>query len=75
MFGLVYLFGVLAFPAMRDSQPLFNLLNTAPFLLIAVVGQALVIISGGIDLSVGGVIALTTVASAALLEAGWIPSS
>ena len=73
MFGLVYAFGVLSFPAMRDSQPMFNLVNTAPFLLIAVVGQALVIISGGIDLSVGGVIALTTVATAALLETGWDP--
>ena len=49
-------------------------MNTAPFLLIAVVGQALVIISGGIDLSVGGVIALTTVASAALLKGGWDPA-
>jgi ribose/xylose/arabinose/galactoside ABC-type transport system permease subunit len=74
MFGLVYTFGVLSFPAMRDSQPLFNLVNTAPFLLIAVVGQALVIISGGIDLSVGGVIALTTVATAALLRADWDPA-
>ncbi len=74
MFGLVYAFGVLSFPAMRDTQPFFNLLNTAPFLLIAVVGQALVIISGGIDLSVGGVIALTTVATAALLESGWNPA-
>ena len=60
---------------MRDSQPFFNLVITAPFLLIAVVGQTLVIISGGIDLSVGGVIALTTVASAALLQAGWDPWS
>ncbi len=74
MFGLVYAFGVLSFSAMQDTQPLFNLLNTAPFLLIAVVGQALVIISGGIDLSVGGVIALTTVAAAALLETGWDPA-
>ena len=74
MFGLVYAVGVVSFPAMQDTQPLFNLLNTAPFLLIAVVGQALVIISGGIDLSVGGVIALTTVASAALLEGGWDPA-
>ncbi len=73
MFLLVYVFGVVAFPAMQDSQPLFNLLNTAPFLLIAVVGQALVIISGGIDLSVGGVIALTTVGAAALLRDGWDP--
>jgi ribose/xylose/arabinose/galactoside ABC-type transport system permease subunit len=75
MFGLVYAFGVLSFPAMQDSQPLFNLVNTAPFLLIAVVGQALVIISGGIDLSVGGVIALTTVATAALLQADWHPAA
>jgi simple sugar transport system permease protein len=74
MFVLVYAFGVLSFPAMRDSQPLFNLVNTAPFLLIAVVGQALVIISGGIDLSVGGVIALTTVVTAVLLEAHWHPA-
>ena len=74
MFGLVYAFGVVSFPAMQDSQPLFNLLNTAPFLLIAVVGQSLVIISGGIDLSVGGVIALTTVAAAALLENAWDPA-
>ena len=74
MFGLVYAFGVLSFPAMQDSQPLFNLVNTAPFVLIAVVGQALVIISGGIDLSVGGVIALTTVATAVLLQADWNPA-
>ena len=71
MFGLVYAFGVLSFPAMRDSQPLFNLVNTAPFLLIAVVGQSLVIISGGIDLSVGGVIALTTVATALTMLLGF----
>ena len=40
---------------MRDGQAFFNLLVTTPFLLIAVVGETLVIISGGIDLSVGGV--------------------
>jgi simple sugar transport system permease protein len=37
------------------------------------VGETLVIISGGIDLSVSGVVALTTVAAAALLQAGWNP--
>jgi len=35
--------------------------------------MTLVIISGGIDLSVSGVVALTTVASAALIQAGWNP--
>jgi len=44
------------------------------FLLITSVGMTFVILSGGIDLSVGAVIALTTVASAYLLEkGGWSP--
>ena len=73
LFLVAYGMGALAFPAMRDGQAFFNLLVTTPFLLIAVVGQTFVIISGGIDLSVSGVIALTTVASAALIQAGWNP--
>jgi simple sugar transport system permease protein len=73
MFAIIYAVGFLSFPAMRGSQPLFNLLITQPFLLICVVGETFVIISGGIDLSVGGVIALTTVVTATLLQAGWDP--
>jgi simple sugar transport system permease protein len=73
LFLIAYGMGALAFPAMRDGQAFFNLLVTTPFLLIAVVGQTFVIISGGIDLSVSGVIALTTVASAALIQSGWNP--
>ena len=73
LFAIAYILGAASFPAMRDGQAFFNLLITTPFLLIAVVGQSFVIISGGIDLSVSGVIALTTVASAALLQTGWNP--
>ena len=73
LFLLTYLIGFIAFPAMRDGQVFFNLLNTTPFLLICVVGETLVIVSGGIDLSVGGVVALTTVASASLLQSGFNP--
>jgi galactofuranose transport system permease protein len=73
LFALAFLAGTLLFPAMRDGQSFFNLFITTPFLLILVVGEGLVIISGGIDLSVSGVLALTTVASAALLRAGWDP--
>ena len=40
---------------------------------IAALGMTLVIISGGIDLSVGSVIALTTVVVASLLNQGWSP--
>ncbi len=50
---------------MRDLQVFFTLFITTPFLLISVIGETFVIISGGIDLSVSGVIALTTTASAA----------
>ncbi len=74
LFVLAFLAGTVFFTAMRDGQSLFHLFITTPFLLILVVGEGLVIISGGIDLSVGGVVALTTVASAALLRDGWDPA-
>jgi len=73
LFAVAYILGAATFPAMRDGQAFFNLLVTTPFLLISVIGESFVIISGGIDLSVGGVVALTTVASAAMLQAGWNP--
>lgn len=73
LFAVAYVLGAFSFTAMRDGQAFFNLFITTPFLLISVVGETFVIISGGIDLSVSGVIALTTVASAALLQQGWDP--
>jgi simple sugar transport system permease protein len=42
-------------------------------LLLVAIGETFVILTGGIDLSVGGMIALTTTASAALLKAGVSP--
>jgi simple sugar transport system permease protein len=56
-----------------DLQVFFTLFITTPFLLISVIGETFVIISGGIDLSVSGVIALTTTITAALIRAGWNP--
>jgi simple sugar transport system permease protein len=73
LFLIAFLGGTVLFPAMRDGQAFFNLFITTPFLLILVVGEGLVIISGGIDLSVSGLVALTTVASAVLLRDGWDP--
>jgi galactofuranose transport system permease protein len=73
MFLAVYGAGVFSLPSMRDSQVFFTLFITTPFLLISVIGETFVIISGGIDLSVSGMIALTTTASAALLLQGWSP--
>jgi simple sugar transport system permease protein len=74
LFFAVYAIGMLFYPGMRDPQVFFNLFRTSPFLLISAIGMTFVIISGGIDLSVSGVVALTTVASADLLrDAGWNP--
>lgn len=73
LFLVAYAIGAGLFKGMRDPQIFLNLFRTSPFLLIAAVGGTFVILAGGIDLSVGGVIALTTVASAALLRAGWDP--
>ena len=73
LFAIMFVAGMLLYPAMRDGQSFFNLFVTTPFLLILVVGEGLVIISGGIDLSIGGVVALSTVVAAALIGAGWDP--
>ena len=57
-----------------DFASLDNLLNDArnfSFVGIVVLGQAMVMITGGIDLSVGSVWGLSAVSSAALMAAGW----
>jgi ribose/xylose/arabinose/galactoside ABC-type transport system permease subunit len=68
---VTYVVGALSYPGMRNPQVFFNLFRNNTYLLISAVGMTFVILTGGIDLSVSGVIALTTVASAALLRAGW----
>jgi hypothetical protein len=53
---------------------LFNLLIDNAFLLVMAIGMSFVILSGGIDLSVGSVLALSTMISAWLLQtAHWPP--
>ena len=74
VFVLLYLYGALLYKGMRQPQAFFNLLINNAFLLITSIGMTFVILTEGIDLSVGAVIALTSVASAALLEnLGWSP--
>jgi simple sugar transport system permease protein len=66
-------FGAIRYDGFLSPQVFLNLLIDNAFLLIVAVGMTFVILSGGIDLSVGSVIALTTMISASLLEAGWNP--
>lgn len=60
--------GSVLYTGFFSAQVFLNLLIDNAFLCIVAVGLTFVIISGGIDLSVGAVIALTTMVSAALVE-------
>ncbi|MBN1137291.1 MAG: hypothetical protein JXM73_11950 [Anaerolineae bacterium] len=68
---VAYGVGAIFYPAMRDPQVFINIFRNNAYLLISAIGSTLVILTGGIDLSVSGLMALTTVASAALLREGW----
>ena len=63
-----YLIAGQIYPAMQKPQVFFNLFINNASLLIVSIGMTLVILTKGIDLSVAAVIALTSVASAALLR-------
>lgn len=66
--------GGVLYDGFLSPQVFLNLLIDNAFLCIVAVGMTFVIISGGIDLSVGAVIAFSTVLVAALIERqGWHP--
>jgi simple sugar transport system permease protein len=73
IFIVVYYIGGQLYPAMQKPQVFFNLFINNASLLIISIGMTLVLLMGGIDLSVGAMIALTSMASAALLQAGMNP--
>lgn len=68
LFMLLYGYGVMQYRGFSSPQVFFNLFIDNAFLLITSIGMTFVILSGGIDLSVGAVIAFTTVLSAYMLE-------
>lgn len=74
IFFLVYYVGGRLYPAMQKPQVFFNLFINTASLLIVSIGMTFVIITKGIDLSVAGMIALTSAASAALLAKGASPA-
>ena len=70
VFLLIYFIGGRLYPAMQKPQVFFNLFINDASLLLVSIGMTLVIITGGVDLSVGGIIALISTASASLLNGG-----
>ncbi|WP_284645113.1 galactofuranose ABC transporter, permease protein YjfF [Paenibacillus silviterrae] len=73
LFFFLFAIGSFKYTGFFSAQVLLNLLIDNAFLLIAGVGMTFVILTGGIDLSVGSMIALTTMVSASLVQAGWSP--
>lgn len=70
---VAYGVGSFNFAGMRNPQVFLNLFRNSSYLLISAIGMTFVILTGGIDLSVSGILVLTSVASAALLREGWNP--
>jgi galactofuranose transport system permease protein len=65
--------GSLRYPYFGTGQVFLNLFVDNSFLLVAVIGMTFVILTGGIDLSVGSVVALSTLLCAELAGHGWPP--
>jgi simple sugar transport system permease protein len=69
MFGA----GSVRYEGFGDPQVLLSLLIDNAFLIVLAVGMTFVILTGGIDLSVGSVVALSTMIAAKTLQLGWPP--
>jgi ribose/xylose/arabinose/galactoside ABC-type transport system permease subunit len=72
---LVAVFGTgsMLYPNFGTPRVLVNLLNDSAFVGVAAVGESFVILSGGIDLSVGSMVAFVGILIAKLLHAGCDP--
>ncbi|WP_437738832.1 galactofuranose ABC transporter, permease protein YjfF [Sorangium sp. So ce1335] len=68
LFVVMFGAGSILFDGFFSLQVFLNFFIDNAFLAIAAIGMTFVILSGGIDLSVGSVIALTTMVSASLVQ-------
>ena len=76
LFVMMAALGSVLYDGFFSAQVFLNLLIDNAFLIVVAIGMTFVILSGGIDLSVGSVIALTTMVSASLVEKhGWNPAA
>ncbi len=75
VFVAAFALSSLQFPAILSTRVAANLLTDNAFLGIVAVGMTFVILSGGIDLSVGSVIAFTGVFLAVTIQRAGIPIS
>jgi simple sugar transport system permease protein len=68
LFFIAFIAGSVLYRGFFSLQTFFNLFIDKSFLLVSATGMTLVILSGGIDLSVGSVLAFTTMIISSLTE-------
>lgn len=73
IFLTMILYGELAYGRILQYSTMSNLLINNSHLVILAVGMTFVILTGGIDLSVGAVVAFSSVTGVMLANAGWNP--
>src|SRR5262245_60587938 len=64
----MYSYGAQQYRAFSDAQVILNVFIDKAFLMVVAVGMTFVILTGCIDLSVGAVVALSTMLSAVMLQ-------
>lgn len=69
----IYIVGIGRYRGFQSGQVFLNLFIDNAFLIVLAVGMTFVILTGGIDLSVGSVVALSTMIAASLARDGWPP--
>lgn len=75
LLAVTALFAALRFDTFVTPDNFAIILQQTAVIAVAALGMTLIIIAGGIDLSVGSIIALGTIVIARLLESGWSPLS
>lgn len=73
VFIAIYLLGAYLYPGFASLRVLMNLFTDNAFIGVIAITMTFVILSGGIDLSIGSVIAFTGVFAAKLLQDGFQP--
>ncbi|MGC9665367.1 galactofuranose ABC transporter, permease protein YjfF [Planosporangium sp. 12N6] len=71
LLSAMYAGGAVSYRGFSDPQVVLNIVIDNAFLLVVAAGMTFVILAGGIDLSVGAVVALTTMVAGTLLGRGW----
>ncbi len=71
LFVVMFAVVVARYQFASPAQVFLNLFVDNAYLIVLAVGMTFVILTGGIDLSVGAVVALSTVVVATMLKSGW----